>query len=213
MTSTRTPGGPAAQPPCPPPWLGLGGALAALCFRRGKRGRRAAVELTRSFNDDVVDIGCQAWRGHAHAAAQRLLGGGRRRRRSCCGWPRLTLGPRYLWARPRTCRCGQPAAVAWSLATVHRWQDVDAGLRGAGSCPSAACWRSDPGGAGGDRPRQPRLDQAQAEQLSGPLPGHRLLDVEVSRRSAGGAGSSRSWPGQVRPGAGRAGDERRPSGS
>ncbi|HEY8526176.1 MAG TPA: methyltransferase domain-containing protein [Acidimicrobiales bacterium] len=117
-----------------PHFAGIGGLLAALTFTVG-RGEDAdlAAELTGlGPGDDVVDIGCgpgvAARRAAARGAASVvgvdpaavMLRVARLRRRS---------GVRYVEGAAEALPLPDDSAtVAWSLATVHHWDDVDRGL-------------------------------------------------------------------------------------
>jgi ubiquinone/menaquinone biosynthesis C-methylase UbiE len=118
-----------------PRFAGLGGALAALCFTVGRGGdAELAVELTSAGpGDDVVDIGCGpgvAVRRAAARGASSVVGVDpatvmlRVARVLTLGTPRYLVGTAEDLPLP-----DGSATVAWSLATVHHWRDVDAGLR------------------------------------------------------------------------------------
>jgi ubiquinone/menaquinone biosynthesis C-methylase UbiE len=120
---------------------GVGGAVAAVTFLVG-RGRAAdlALELTGAGpGDDVVDIGCGpgvAVRRAARTGAASVVGidpapvmlrvaravGALQRRRH-------RAHVRYAEGTAESLPLPDGAAsVVWSLATVHHWHDLDAGL-------------------------------------------------------------------------------------
>lgn len=123
-----------------PAFAGLGGLAAALCFTIGRRADAdLAIGLTGVRpDDDVVDIGCGPG-----VAVRRVAGRGAS---SAVGVDPAPVMLRV--ARGLTRAGGRPApavrylegaaealplpdgsvTVAWSLATVHHWQDIDAGL-------------------------------------------------------------------------------------
>lgn len=142
--STSTPAGRAALPPNHhadhPGFAGLGGIVAALAFTIG-RGADAELAITLTEvgpDDDVVDIGCgpgvAVRRAAAHGAS------------SAIGVDPAAVMLRTARILTRAGRCAArdvrylegaaealpladgSATVAWSLATVHHWHDVDAGL-------------------------------------------------------------------------------------
>src|SRR5690606_6805868 len=141
--ATPTPAAPAAPPPNHhadhPGFAGPAGLLAALAFTIG-RGATAdlAISLTRTGpGDDVVDIGCGPGVAVRRAAARgaasvtgvdpaavmlrvaRVLSRARRR----------SAPVRYLEGTAEALPLAdRSASVAWSLATVHHWRDIDAGL-------------------------------------------------------------------------------------
>jgi ubiquinone/menaquinone biosynthesis C-methylase UbiE len=123
-----------------PGFSGIGGAIAALSFAVGREAdadlaiRLAAV----GPDDDVVDIGCgpgtAARRAAVHGAysvvgidpaavmlrVARILTRTSRRHGSHV---RYMDGAAEALPLPDAC-----ASVVWSLATVHHWRDLDAGL-------------------------------------------------------------------------------------
>lgn len=118
-----------------PGFAGFGGLLCALTFLASPADRvRAALELTGAGPDDtVLDIGCGPG-AFPRAAARRtgatvlavdpapvMLRVARALRRH----PRV----RYLQGTAEALPVDDGAAtVAWSIATVHHWKDVDRGL-------------------------------------------------------------------------------------
>jgi ubiquinone/menaquinone biosynthesis C-methylase UbiE len=119
-----------------PGFSGLSGAAMALLFAVG-RGAHAdlAVELTSVAPDDhVVDIGCGPGSAVRRAAttassavgvdpAPVMLRVARLLTRSRAGAPRYLEGAAEALPLPDA-----SATLAWSLATVHHWHDLDAGL-------------------------------------------------------------------------------------
>jgi ubiquinone/menaquinone biosynthesis C-methylase UbiE len=142
MTSSST--GDAALPPNHhadhPGFAGSGGVVAALCFTIGRGGDAdLAIELTGvGPGDDVVDIGCGPGVAVRRAAARGAA--------SVIGVDPATVMLRFARALTRASRCDRTAVhylegaaealplpdgsatVAWSLATVHHWHDLDAAL-------------------------------------------------------------------------------------
>ena len=131
MTATHTPNHHGHFPG----FAGLNGLLAALSMTVGRGGdARLAANLTALARDDfVVDIGCGPGTAASHAAhlGARVTGVDpaavmRRVARV------LTVGRRvrYVDGRAEALPLADDSAtVAWSLATVHHWPDLDAGLR------------------------------------------------------------------------------------
>lgn len=123
-----------------PGFTGIGGVIAALTFMFG-RGADAdlAVRLTAAGpGDDVVDVGCGpgvAVRTAAAAGAASVVGidpagvmlrFGRVLSRVP---PRRAAAVRYLDGAAESLPLPDgSASVVWSLATVHHWHDLDAGL-------------------------------------------------------------------------------------
>ena len=139
-----TPTGAAIPPPNHhadhPGFAGISGAIAAIVFTVG-RGADAdlAIDLTGTGpGDDVVDIGCGPGVAVRRAAARGAT--------SVAGVDPAAVMLRVARAVSRSSRGRTPtiryhdgtaealplpddsASVAWSLATVHHWHDVDAGL-------------------------------------------------------------------------------------
>jgi ubiquinone/menaquinone biosynthesis C-methylase UbiE len=135
MATTSTPATPnhhAAYPGC----TGFKGVFAGLTMAVGRTGdARLAVELTGTRPDDrVVDVGCgpgTAARFAARLGAQvtgvdpspAMLGLARRLTRSSVSVTWLDGGAESLPLPDGS------ATVVWTVASVHHWQDVDAGLR------------------------------------------------------------------------------------
>lgn len=123
-----------------PGFAGVGGTLAALAFTIGRRGDAdLAIRLAGVHpGDDVVDIGCgpgvavrrAAARGASSAVGVDPAAVMLRTARALTRRP----GPdaatvRYLEGAAEALPLPDSSAtVAWSLATVHHWDDVDAGL-------------------------------------------------------------------------------------
>lgn len=119
-----------------PGFTGLSGVVAALGMAAGRGGdaRLAARLSTLAPGDVVVDIGCGPGAAARHAAR---LG------TSVTGIdpaPVMLRTARLLTAHRSEVRYLEGAAealpvpdesatVAWSIATVHHWADLDAGLR------------------------------------------------------------------------------------
>lgn len=123
-----------------PGFSGFGGLIAAIIFTIG-RGAAAdlAMELTGTGpDDDVVDIGCGPGVAVRRAAARGAS--------SVVGVDPAAVMLRVAHALTRVSRSDTPTVryeegaaealplpdgsvtVAWSLATVHHWLDLDAGL-------------------------------------------------------------------------------------
>jgi ubiquinone/menaquinone biosynthesis C-methylase UbiE len=142
--SASTPTDRAAMPPNHhadhPGFAGIGGLLAAACFTVGRGGDAdLAIQLTGLGPDDaLVDIGCGPGVAVRRAAARGAS--------SVVGIDPAAVMLRVGRAVGRVSRRRQPAVrylegtaeamplvdgsatVAWSLATVHHWRDIDAGL-------------------------------------------------------------------------------------
>jgi SAM-dependent methyltransferase len=177
-----------------PGFAGLGGALAALCFTVGRGGdAELAVELTGAGpGDDVVDIGCGpgvAVRRAAARGASSVVGVDpatvmlRVARVLTLGTPRYLVGTAEDLPLP-----DGSATVAWSLATVHHWQDIDAGLREARRVlrPSGRLLAVErlvaPGATG---LASHGWTEPQAEQFAERCRAAGLTDVEVGRHRSG----------------------------
>jgi ubiquinone/menaquinone biosynthesis C-methylase UbiE len=138
--TTQSPSGQAALPPNHhahfPAFAGVGGLIAALTFAVGRTGDAdLAIRLTGTGPDDhVVDIGCGAGVAVRRAA------------RSATSVIGIDPAPMMLRVARLLTRRGSSvvdylggaaealplpdgsATVVWSLASVHHWQDLDAGL-------------------------------------------------------------------------------------
>ena len=181
-----------------PGFSGIGGLVAALSMvaGRGPTSRLAADLAELCAGDRLVDVGCgpgrpRGWRRRRGAsvvgvdpAAVMLAVAGRLTRRSAP----ITWRQGAAEDLPLT---DDSATVLWSLAAVHHWADVGAGLAEAGRRPAAD------GPAGRDRaacpcrsnrPLEPWMDRRGGRRLRAGLPGRPL------RRRQGDA---------PRPGAGR----------
>lgn len=117
-----------------PGFAGLGGLVAALTFSVG-RGDDAdlAIELTGvGPGDDVVDIGCGpgvAVRRAAARGATSAVGVDPAAVMLRVARVRRHPGVRYLDGAAEALPLPDDSAtVAWSLATVHHWNDIDRGL-------------------------------------------------------------------------------------
>jgi ubiquinone/menaquinone biosynthesis C-methylase UbiE len=117
-----------------PPFSGAMGVVAALSMIAGREeDARVAIELSGLSPDDVVvDIGCGP--GAAVRRAARLGA----RPIGVDPAPIMLRTARLLTRRNVSYRTGAAeelpvddgaVQVAWSIATVHHWRDVDAGLR------------------------------------------------------------------------------------
>jgi ubiquinone/menaquinone biosynthesis C-methylase UbiE len=180
-----------------PAFRGLGGFLAALNFAVG-RGEAAdlAVRLTAvGPGDDVVDVGCGPGVAvrHAHVAGAR----------SAVGVDPATVMLRVArMLSPSAGRRGEryvpgsaealplpdgSASVLWSVATVHHWRDLAAGLaevrrvlRPAGRF-LAVERRVMPGATGHGTHG---WTEDQVERFTAELPAAGFVDIEVSRHHA-----------------------------
>jgi ubiquinone/menaquinone biosynthesis C-methylase UbiE len=141
MTSTPTPHDvlPPNHHADHPGFAGVGGTLAALAFAIGRRGDAHLVLRLAGVRpgDVVVDIGCGpgvAVRRAAACGASSAVGvdpaavmlrtaRALSRRRGPGAAVRYLEGAAEALPLPDS-----SATVAWSLATVHHWGDVDAGL-------------------------------------------------------------------------------------
>ena len=134
----------AARPPnhhaAFPAFAGVGGLVAALSFTVG-RGPDAelAIRLTDLGPDDeVIDVGCGpgvAVRRAASTGATSVVGVDPApvmlRVARALTWPSRRHPPvvRYLHGAAEALPLPDgSASVVWSLATVHHWRDLDAGL-------------------------------------------------------------------------------------
>lgn len=142
--STSTPTGNAALPPNHhadyPGFAGLGGIVAAVAFtiRRGGDAELAIALTDVGPDDHVVDIGCGpgvAVRRAAVRGASSVTGVDpaavmlRVARTLTRASRRNAPAVRYLEGAAEALPLADGSAtVAWSLATVHHWQDLDTGL-------------------------------------------------------------------------------------
>jgi SAM-dependent methyltransferase len=122
--------------PTTPDFTGLAGLIAALSMVFGRKGdARLAVRLSGMESGDmVVDVGCGTGVAVRHAVRRGAIVTG-------VDPAPVTLGvARLLTFRPAKARYVEGAAeaiplpegsasVVWSIATVHDWADIDAGLR------------------------------------------------------------------------------------
>jgi ubiquinone/menaquinone biosynthesis C-methylase UbiE len=123
-----------------PDFAGIGGTLAAISFSIGRTADAdLAIELTETdVGDDVVDIGCgpgvAVRRAAAHGASSvvgidpaavmlRVALPLTRARHGTAPMVRFLDGSAEDLPLP-----DDSASVIWSLATVHHWNDLDAGL-------------------------------------------------------------------------------------
>ena len=115
---------------------GVAGVLAGLSMALGGRQRvHLALELADlQLDDDVVDIGCgpgRATRAAARRAATVIgIDPAPTMLRMARAWP--GRGRRRVTWRPGRAEdlpvADGAASIVWSIATVHHWHDVDAGL-------------------------------------------------------------------------------------
>jgi ubiquinone/menaquinone biosynthesis C-methylase UbiE len=140
---STTPGNDAAAPnhhADHPDFAGIGGVLAAISFSVGRTAvADLAIDLTATdVGDDVVDIGCGPGVAVGRAAARgassvvgidpaavmlRVARPLTRVRRQKGSTIRFLDGSAENLPLP-----DDSASVIWSLATVHHWNDLDAGL-------------------------------------------------------------------------------------
>ncbi len=122
-----------------PGFSGVGGWLFALAFTLGRGGDAdLALRLTAAGpGDDVVDIGCgpgvavrrAAGRGVASAVGVDPSAEMLHVARALTRVSRRRSAVRYLEGSVEALPLGEGAvSVAWSIATVHHWRDLDAGL-------------------------------------------------------------------------------------
>ncbi len=144
MTSSDTPTDPTGPADLPVPnhhadhpgFSGLNGHLKAIAFLFGRDdSARLAIELAGLQNGDrVVDVGCGPGGAvHlAHQAGAEAIGVDPSSAMLRVARLRWRTGDRVAW-RVGTAESVPAddgwATVYWSLATVHHWSDVDAGLR------------------------------------------------------------------------------------
>ncbi|SEH76841.1 Methyltransferase domain-containing protein [Mycolicibacterium rutilum] len=117
-----------------PGFSGVTGALVGLVLLfMGRADARLAADLTEVGADDtVVDIGCGPGKAAREAARRGAAVIGIDPAPVMLGLARaVTRHGTIAWATGTAERVPLPdasATVAWSLATVHHWKDVDAGL-------------------------------------------------------------------------------------
>jgi ubiquinone/menaquinone biosynthesis C-methylase UbiE len=121
-----------------PAFAGLGGLLAALTFSVGRTADAdLAVRLTQAGpGDDVLDVGCGpgvAARRTAAMGVSSVVGIDPApvmlRVARALGAPRRNSTVRYLVGAAEELPVADgSASVLWSLATVHHWRDLTAGL-------------------------------------------------------------------------------------
>jgi ubiquinone/menaquinone biosynthesis C-methylase UbiE len=118
-----------------PGFSGLTGALFALVFLAvGRASARLAVDLAGvASGDRVIDIGCGPGEAVRQAARRGATVTGIDPAPVMLRIARMvTRGGAVQWKQGAAERVPLPdgcATVVWSLATVHHWQDVGAGLR------------------------------------------------------------------------------------
>jgi SAM-dependent methyltransferase len=119
-----------------PGFAGVGGLVAALSMVLGRKGDALlAVRLSgMGPGDPVVDVGCGPGVAVRYAARRGAVVTG------VDPAPVMLRVARLLTRRPARTRYvsgaaeaiplpGDSASVVWSIATVHHWSDIDAGLR------------------------------------------------------------------------------------
>ena len=119
-----------------PGFAGVAGLVAALSMASGRKGdARLAVRLSgMGSSDTVVDIGCGPGVAVRYAARRGAMVTG------VDPAPVMLRVARLLTWRPGEVRYVEgateaiplpegSASVVWSIATVHHWSDIDAGLR------------------------------------------------------------------------------------
>lgn len=121
-----------------PSFAGLGGLLAALTFSVGRAADAdLAIRLTQAGpGDDVIDVGCGpgvAARRTAAVGVSSVVGVDPApvmlRVGRALGAPRRNPTVRYLVGSAEELPVPDgSASVLWSLATVHHWRDLTAGL-------------------------------------------------------------------------------------
>ena len=118
-----------------PGFSGLAGALFGLVFVvAGRATARLAVDLAGMSTDDrIIDIGCGPGEAVRLAARRGAAATGVDPAPVMLRIARLfTRDSTVQWAQGSAEQVPLPdgsATVVWSLATVHHWQDVGAGLR------------------------------------------------------------------------------------
>jgi ubiquinone/menaquinone biosynthesis C-methylase UbiE len=119
-----------------PGFAGVAGLIAALSMTFGRRGdARLVVRLSGMESDDVVvDIGCGPGVAVRYAAQLGATVTGVDPAPVMLRMARLlTRGPakaRYIEGVAEAIPLpDDSASVVWSIATVHHWSDIDAGLR------------------------------------------------------------------------------------
>lgn len=117
-----------------PGFAGLSGVVAAMTMAFGRRGLvRLAAELADLDTDDcVVDVGCGPGTAARYAARRGAAVTGLDPSAVMLRTARLlSVGRGISWIDGVAEALPLPdawASVVWSLATVHHWQDVDAGV-------------------------------------------------------------------------------------
>ena len=119
-----------------PDFAGVAGLIAALSMAFGRKGdARFAVRLSGMESDDVVvDVGCGPGVAVRYAAQLGATVTG------VDPAPVMLRVARLLARRPAKVRYTEgvaeaiplpddSASIVWSIATVHHWSDIDAGLR------------------------------------------------------------------------------------
>ena len=178
-----------------PDFSGWAGLVAALSMVTGRKSdARLAVKLSGATSGDaVVDIGCGPGVAARHAAGLGLHVAGVDPARVMLRVARLltwrSKNLRYVQGTAEVLPVPDGSAAAvWSIATVHHWPDLDAGLREARRVlrPGGrlvAIERSTQPGAHGHASHG--WTDAQADAFADRCRDHGFADVQVERNTSG----------------------------
>jgi ubiquinone/menaquinone biosynthesis C-methylase UbiE len=203
MTPTTTPALPPNHHADHPGFAGLGGIIAALTFSVGRTAAAdLAIELTGAgAASRVVDIGCGPG-----VAVRRVVARGASsgvgidpaavmlRVARAVGWASRGRAGSIAYLDGTAEGLPLPddsATVAWSLATVHHWRDIDAGLAevrrvlAPGGCFLAIERLVEPGATG---IASHGWTEPQAERFAEQCRAAGFTEVEVGRHHAGRRG-------------------------